>query len=37
MSKWDLYEQKKKEIERTSQSYEEYQRRIRELCKKLGI
>lgn len=37
MSKWDLYEQKKKEIAATSKSYEEYQQRIRELCKKLGI
>jgi hypothetical protein len=37
MSKWELYEQEKKQIAATSKSYEEYERRIRELCKKLGI
>lgn len=37
MNKYAIYEQAKKEIERTAKSYEEYQRRIKALARKLKI
>jgi hypothetical protein len=37
MNKYAIYEQAKKEIERTSKSYEEYQIRIKALARKLKI
>lgn len=37
MNKYVIYEQAKKEIERTAMSYEEYQKRIKDLVRKLKI
>lgn len=36
-NKWFEYERRKQEIDRTAKSSEEYERRIAELCKELGI
>lgn len=36
-NKWHEYEQRKREIAVTAQSSEEYQRRITELAKELGV
>jgi hypothetical protein len=35
--KWRIYEQEKQHIFTTSESSEEYERRIGELCKRLGL
>jgi|GEM_PF-1852588 len=37
MSKYQLYEQIKKEIERTAKTPEEYEKRVKALAKKLKI
>ena len=37
MNKYALYERIKAEIARTAKSYEEYERRVRALAKKLKI